>query len=195
MEIDHARRQARNFYPYRGGEAPMPLTIWSRSREITILLRNSEKLRGGKYTAAEFDMDRAFDNVLNPTALAFLKAAEDEFTESEDYRRFCYNNFESNKDCDGKPRKCSIPVSITTHPLLYGEYDNSGNLCNVRKGSKELSDKQFDEFMRSLVIDDKLDPLYSRFLGKDFNSSTRVTQIIRSFCTDRISNTRCSRLY
>lgn len=145
------------------------------------MLRNSGSKRRGSYTAADYDENKSFDNLLTPEAIAFLKEAEDGITEAEGYDRFCYNDIDDNKDCEGKIRNCAFPFSITSHPLLYGEYDSTGRLCGRKSGSEPVSEERFAEFLDLLVIDEAANPAYSIFLANDFNATARQTQVIRSF--------------
>lgn len=131
--------------------------------------------KSGSYEALDFDVNLPRDNVLTPECLSKLKSAEDEVMNSADFPKFCHKDTENDLDCVGQLRSCALPFSLTNNPLLYGEY-NGTRVCNRKANSDTVSEAQFSEFMKAITLDGAgIDPIWSVFLGIDFNSSNAET--------------------
>lgn len=130
--LDHARQQVQNPFPYDLGDTSLPHTRKSKDRQIYLLLRNSRSKVSDSYSAAEYTMDVSVLKLLTSNSISFLKAAEDKITGAEGYEIFSFNDVENNKGCNWNTLKCSLLFSITSHPLFYGKYDRKGNLCGIK---------------------------------------------------------------
>lgn len=183
--LDDARRAARKDHRFdlNPGQADR---LQSREDETLILLMRSTRSGTGKSARpATVDVSkRGTNNILSREGLAFLKAAEDKFYASPGFENYCLKEPEAVKDCDGKPIGCAFPESITNHPNLYGLWDKE-RLCGRKNGSEPVSVDDFNRFAWTLFMNKStervVNPLFSVFMGSDFNAKFGNTQVLRSF--------------
>eukprot|EP00171_Calliarthron_tuberculosum_P009186 IDg9186t1 len=161
--------------------APSSL-IAQPSMELAHLLAVQKHTAWGKkgdYKPVKVDIGAPGGNLLTPQGLAFLKEAEDVVENRHDYKRFCHDDLKNKNDCNDIRRTCAIPISITSHPLLYGQQDaKKERLCGRRRGSAPVPAAKFSLFKRKMQEDPSK---FLSLLGKDFNVTSFTTQTIRSY--------------
>jgi len=136
-----------------------------------------------------------------------MKKAEDTIRGLKGYKRFCYSD--NKQDCSRRTRPCALPVSLSLHPTLYGEWNlPEGKICSLKRGARPVEIDNFGTFVASMFPDkliqsnktqelilsgkapitkqqfkelpiDKL-RLMRLAVGRDFREGNPTSQVIRS---------------
>ena len=180
-QLEDSREAARALYPFEtsSSDSSTRRTQNDEERLVTLLLRNTRE-KDKKKRAEDVNFEIKGRNLLTRESLARLKYVEDQIVNEKSYDKYCWFNEKEAFDCEGKRLDCTFPNSITNHPLLYGQYDG-GRLCGRKADSKPVTEENFSSFIQDLTSNNPPNPLYSAFLGKDFDAVKKSTSIIRSF--------------
>lgn len=180
VRLADARTAARESYPFNPPvqDAAEPERQQERPLFTFILLT-----RGRRHHSSVNSTSTGKLSVINPTAFALHKRAEDVVWTSSEHKKFCLFDPKA-RDCDGNVPSCVLPHSVLNHPLLYGVVDSTGRLCGRRSGHEPVPSYQFSAFVNLLFTNHSsgtVNPHFAPAFGKDMTASARDTWIMRSY--------------